>query len=110
MEDPHHPGKLLSHAFAVTRKIQLFVIGRVRFLVKPRCFAIRLLALLEKPPARQTSWEGRIASHKICLYNHFKLLAPHGIVCMFNKIIPAFPHTLETAESGVRCKIEADYT
>ena len=46
----------------------------------------------------------RIASCKICLYNHFKLHTSQRIVGMFSKIILAFPPTLETAGSGVRCK------
>src|SRR5260370_38771747 len=41
---PHHHRPLLSRAFLATGKVLLFVIGRVRFLVKPRCFANRLLA------------------------------------------------------------------
>jgi hypothetical protein len=41
-----------------SRKGLHLVVGRVRFLVKQAFFAGSLFALLEKPPARQTSWEG----------------------------------------------------
>ena len=44
MGDPHHHCPLLSRSFLATGKVLLFVIGRVRFLVKPRCFATRLSA------------------------------------------------------------------
>src|SRR5260370_31945445 len=58
MGGPHHRRPLLSRAFLATRKVLLFVIGRVRFLVKPRSFfANHLLVGLEGPPARLTSWD-----------------------------------------------------
>jgi len=44
MGDPHNHCPLLFRAFLATRKIPLFVIGRVRFLVKSQCLLNRLLA------------------------------------------------------------------
>ena len=42
--DPHHRRPLLSRAFLATGKVLLFVIGRVRLFMEPRCVATRLLA------------------------------------------------------------------